>query len=137
ALAPVEMLVASWRQVVDVRSAWRRLDALLKAAPEAAPGTELPRPAGELVVERVMYALPRAERPVLRGIAFRLPAGESLGVIGPSAAGKSTLARLVVGVWKPQAGSVRLDGADVATWQREHLGPHVGYLPQQVELFAG
>jgi PrtD family type I secretion system ABC transporter len=137
ALAPVEMLVASWRNVVDVRSAWQRLDALLKNTPEAAPGTELPRPAGDLSVERVAFALPRTDRHILRGVDFRLAAGESLGVIGPSAAGKSTLARLLVGVWKPLTGSVRLDGADVATWQREHLGPYVGYLPQQVELFSG
>ena len=137
ALAPVEMLVAGWRNVVDVRSAWKRLDTLLKNTPEAAAGTELPRPAGELSVERVAFALPRTDRPILRGVAFRLAPGESLGVIGPSAAGKSTLARLLVGVWKPLAGSVRLDGADVATWQREHLGPYVGYLPQHVELFAG
>jgi len=137
ALAPVEMLVASWRNVVDVRSAWKRLDTLLRSSPEAAPGTELPRPAGELSVERLTFALPRTERPILRGVAMSLPAGESLGVIGPSAAGKSTLARLLVGVWKPNAGSVRLDGADVATWQREQLGPHIGYLPQQIELFSG
>jgi PrtD family type I secretion system ABC transporter len=137
ALAPVEMLVAGWRTVVDVRSAWKRLDTLLKNTPEAAAGTELPRPAGELSVERVAFALPRTDRPILRGVAFRLAPGESLGVIGPSAAGKSTLARLLVGVWKPLSGAVRLDGADVAGWQREHLGPYVGYLPQHVELFSG
>jgi ABC-type protease/lipase transport system fused ATPase/permease subunit len=131
------MLVASWRNVVEVRTAWRRLDALLRSSPEAQAATELPRPAGALSVERVVFALPKSDGPILRGIAFGLPAGEHLGVIGPSAAGKSTLARLLVGVWKPVSGAVRLDGADVATWNREHLGPHVGYLPQQAELFTG
>jgi ABC-type protease/lipase transport system fused ATPase/permease subunit len=84
-----------------------------------------------------MHLFPRMERPVLRGVAFALPAGESLGVIGPTAAGKSTLAKLLVGIWKPTAGAVRLDGVDVAAWDRAQLGPHVGYVPQTVELFGG
>jgi ATP-binding cassette subfamily C exporter for protease/lipase/ATP-binding cassette subfamily C protein EexD len=137
ALAPVEMLVAGWRSLIDVQGAWRRLDALLKASPPAEPGTELPRPAGEVTVERVIFGLPGSDRPILRGVSLRLAAGESLGIIGPSAAGKSTLARLIVGVWKPQSGTVRLDGADVATWQREQLGPHIGYVPQHTDLFSG
>jgi ATP-binding cassette, subfamily C, type I secretion system permease/ATPase len=137
ALAPVETLVAGWRSLVEARAAWHRLDQLLGGNPPAEPGTELPAPAGELRVEGATFALRAGERPIVRGVSFTLPAGESLGVIGPSASGKSSLARLVVGVWKPQAGTVRLDGADVASWPRERLGPHVGYLPQDVELFAG
>jgi len=137
ALAPVETLVAGWRSLVEARAAWRRLDELLAAHPLAEPGTALPVPAGELRVEGVAFALRSGERPIVRGVSFALAAGESLGVIGPSASGKSTLARLIVGVWKPQAGTVRLDGADVASWSRERLGPHIGYLPQDVELFAG
>jgi PrtD family type I secretion system ABC transporter len=121
ALAPVEMLVAGWKSLVEARGAWRRL---------ADPGTDLPAPQGQLQVENAFFR-------VLKRISFRLGAGESLGIIGPSASGKSTLARLIVGVWKPAAGVVRLDGADVAAWPREKLGPHIGYLPQDVELFAG
>ena len=137
ALAPVETLVASWRSLVEARSAWRRLDQLLKDTPLAEPGTELPAPAGALEVERAGFALKSSEKPILRGVTFALRAGEALALVGPSASGKSTLARLIVGVWKPVSGVVRLDGADVAAWPREGLGPHIGYLPQDVELFGG
>jgi len=138
ALAPVEMLVGSWRGLVEVRGAWQRLGKLFEAAPPgAAPATELPAPKGAISVEQVTHAFPRAERPVLRNVSFSLPAGESLGIIGPTAAGKSTLARLIVGIWKPISGAVRLDGVDVAAWDRAQLGPYVGYVPQTVELFGG
>jgi PrtD family type I secretion system ABC transporter len=137
ALAPVEMLVAGWRNLVEVRAAWQRLHKLFAAIPPAQTGTPLPAPRGALAVERVIYGFPGAERPALRGVSFALQPGESLGVIGPTAAGKSTLARLAVGVWKPAAGAVRLDGADVAAWERESLGPYVGYVPQSVGLFSG
>jgi len=137
ALAPVEMLVAGWRHLVEVRAAWQRLQKLFAANPPAQAGTALPAPRGELAVERVFYGFQGVERPALRGVSFSLKAGDSLGVIGPTAAGKSTLARLIVGVWKPAAGAVRLDGADVASWPREQLGPHVGYVPQAVGLFSG
>ena len=137
ALAPVELLVGSWRTLVELRSAWRRLEALLSASPRAPGGLELPAPRGALAVERVVFGLKAGERPILRGVSLALEPGEALGLIGPSAAGKSTLARVVVGVWHPQAGSVRLDGADIASWPRERLGPHIGYLPQDVELFSG
>ncbi len=130
ALAPVEMLVAGWRSLVEARGAWRRLADLLAANPPADPGTELPVPKGRVDVEHVACK-------VIRRASFSLAPGDSLGIVGPSASGKSTLARLVVGVWKPASGAVRLDGADVAAWPREQLGPHIGYLPQDVELFAG
>jgi ABC-type protease/lipase transport system fused ATPase/permease subunit len=97
----------------------------------------LPRPAGRLEVEKAVFAIKGAERPILRGVSLSMNAGESLAIIGPSASGKSTLARLIVGVWRPGSGSVRLDGADVSAWAREKLGPHIGYLPQDVELFSG
>jgi len=137
ALAPVETLVAGWRTLIEARLAWRRLDELLSANPPMASQIDLPAPSGRLEVDRVLFGMKGAERPILRGVSFALAPGEALGVVGPSAAGKSTLARLVVGVWKPMGGVVRLDGADVAAWPREHLGPHIGYLPQDVELFAG
>jgi len=137
ALAPVEMLVAGWRQLVEVHDVWKRLDGLIAKQGQEQPNTELPAPKGEIAVERVVFGVPGLERPILRGISFALQPGDSLGILGPSAAGKSTLARLLIGIWKPTVGNVRFDGADVTTWRRERLARHIGYLPQQVELFAG
>jgi PrtD family type I secretion system ABC transporter len=137
ALAPVEQLVAGWRALVEARAAWRRLSELFNSHPVAEPGTALPAPEGRLAVENLMFGVRGAQRPIIRGASFLLAAGESLGVIGPSASGKSTLARLLIGVWRPASGAVRLDGADVSMWPRESLGPHIGYLPQDVELFPG
>jgi PrtD family type I secretion system ABC transporter len=136
ALQPVEQMVGSWRNLVSSRSAYRRVRDLLALAPVSRTALELPRPAGRLVAENLTYVPPGRNRPVLRGISFRLEAGEMLGVIGPSGAGKSTLVRQLVGVMTPTAGAVRLDGADVAAWPREQLGHHLGYLPQDIELFA-
>jgi PrtD family type I secretion system ABC transporter len=135
ALAPVETLIAGWRSLVEARNAWRRLHELLTTNPPAEAGTALPAPEGRVELEGVAFRL--GDKVILRSISFKLAAGESLGLIGPSASGKSTLARLIVGVWKAAAGVVRLDGSDVAAWPREDLGPHLGYLPQDVELFGG
>src|SRR5688572_27787741 len=135
ALAPVETLVASWRSLVDARSAWRRLDELLKDTRASEPHTKLPAPKGKLEIEKLVFGL--RDKAILRGVSFKLEPGEALALVGPSASGKSTLARLLVGVWKPLAGAVRLDGADVSAWPRAALGPHIGYLPQDVELFGG
>jgi PrtD family type I secretion system ABC transporter len=137
ALAPVEQLVAGWRNLVEARGAWRRLDALFASREEAQPATALPAPQGRLDAERVVFGVKGSDRPIIRGASFSLAAGEALGIVGPSASGKSTLARLIVGVWRPSAGTVRLDGADVASWAREDLGRHIGYLPQEVDLFPG
>ncbi|HVL36066.1 MAG TPA: type I secretion system permease/ATPase [Burkholderiales bacterium] len=137
ALAPVEALVAGWRALVEALAAARRLDALLGSEPAGDPGVALPAPSGRLQAERVVYAPPGVARPVLRGVSFALAPGESLGVIGPSAGGKSTLARLLVGLARPVHGAVRLDAAEVAAWPRDALGRHLGYLPQEVELFEG
>ena len=136
ALAPVELLIQGWRTMVEARSAMRRLS-MLATEPDAMPSTALPAPAGQLHSERVVFGFKGNERPVLKGVTFDLEPGESLAILGPSASGKSTLARLLIGVWRPLSGVVRLDGADVAAWSRAELGPHVGYLPQDVELFAG
>ena len=130
ALAPVEVLVAGWRSLVEARGAWRRLASLLEANPPPTESTALPAPRGRVEIEGVAFRR-------IRRASFTLAPGESLGIVGPSASGKSTLVRLIVGVYRPDAGVVRLDGADVAAWPREHLGPHLGYLPQDVELFAG
>jgi PrtD family type I secretion system ABC transporter len=136
ALAPVESLIASWRGLVEARSAYARLSKLL-AEESSATTTQLPAPRGALKVERAVFGVKGVERPVLRGVSFEIAAGETLGIIGPSASGKSTLARLLVGIWRPASGVVRLDGADVAAWPRSDLGPQIGYVPQDVELFGG
>lgn len=137
ALAPVEMAVGQWRNLASARAAHARLKTLLEAAPEPAPAMSLPRPQGRVEVNRAIAIPPGADTPALKGVSFALAAGESLAIVGPSAAGKSTLARTLVGVWPLFQGTVRLDAADVHAWDREELGPHIGYLPQDVELFEG
>lgn len=137
ALAPVEMLLSGWKQIVEARAAYRRLDALIRSETPAPDRVSLPAPRGALSIEQVAYATAAQDKPVLRGISFELAPGHVLAVLGPSGAGKSTLARLLVGAWSPASGTVRIDGADMATWPREELGPHIGYLPQHIELFAG
>jgi ATP-binding cassette subfamily C protein/ATP-binding cassette subfamily C protein EexD len=137
ALAPVEQMIGGWKQLVQARQSWKRLQAFLVMPRLRPPGMPLPAPTGRLAVERVTYGFPGSNVAVVKGVAFTLEAGESLAVIGPSAAGKTTLIRLLTGTLQPATGNVRLDGADVYTWQREDFGRHVGYLPQDVELFDG
>jgi ABC-type protease/lipase transport system fused ATPase/permease subunit len=115
-----------------------RLDKFLAAKnPETPEATALPAPGGALSLERVLFGFFGQDRPAIKQVTFEVAPGETLAILGPTAAGKSTLARLIVGLWKPVVGVVRLDGADVAAWPRERLGAHIGYLPQDVELFAG
>ncbi|PVY77077.1 ATP-binding cassette subfamily C exporter for protease/lipase [Cupriavidus alkaliphilus] len=135
-LSPVEGVIGGWKQWSAVRAAHERLHKLLAANPARRGAMSLPRPRGQLAVSRLVAGAP-GTAPVLKNVNFALPPGEVLGVIGPSASGKSTLARLLVGVWPPLAGEVRLDGADVWQWNKDELGPFVGYLPQDIELFAG
>jgi len=137
ALAPIEMAVASWKQLLQARTAYGRLGAILSAVRADERHMELPAPHGNLELERVVAAPPMSNIPVIKGVGFRVNAGDVLGVIGPSAAGKSSLARLIVGVWQAHSGVVRLDGSDVQTWNKDQLGPHIGYLPQDIELFEG
>lgn len=137
ALAPVEQVIGAWKQVLSCRTAWDRLNTLLNDFPARPASMSLPKPSGLLSLEGVFASPPGSPNAVLRGISFSLLPGEALGVIGPSAAGKSTLARLLVGVWPAYAGKVRLDGADIFLWNKEELGPWLGYLPQDVELFEG
>jgi ATP-binding cassette subfamily C exporter for protease/lipase len=137
ALAPVQQIIAVWRQWSSVTSAYARLQKLLADNPPREAGMELPRPQGHLSVEQVTAAPPNVGVAVLKSVSFQIQAGDCLGVIGPSGSGKSTLARLLVGVWRAAVGKVRLDGADVFLWNKDELGPHMGYLPQDIELFAG
>ena len=136
-LAPLVQMVGQWRAVVNVRDAWRRLEQLLTQIPERPEAMSLPAPRGVLSVEHVIAGAPGSNAPILRGIAFALQAGEVLAVVGPSASGKTTLARLLVGLWPTVSGKVRLDGADVFSWDKLELGPYLGYLPQGVELLEG
>lgn len=136
-LAPLVQIVGSWRVIMNAQDAIIRLDSLLKLYPEPKPSMPLPPPTGNLSVEAVVAGPPNSQVPVLRGINFRLAAGDSLAIIGPSASGKTSLARLVTGIWPSMSGKVRLDGVDIYAWKKNELGPHVGYLPQNVELFDG
>lgn len=136
-LNPVEQLIGVWRNWDGTRTAWSRLNDLLSTNPLRRTGMSLPAPEGRLSVEGVTAGPPGATVPTIRQLSFTIVPGDVLGVIGPSGAGKSTLARLLVGVWASAVGTVRLDGADVYLWNKDELGPSVGYLPQDVELFAG
>jgi PrtD family type I secretion system ABC transporter len=135
ALQPVEQLISGWKAMIDARSAWARLSE--RAAPTALPKTALPTPSGKLELERVVYAQSPGKPAFIKGISLRIEAGESVGIIGPSACGKTTLIRLMLGILQPHAGAVRLDGADIHQWDRAALGTYLGYVPQDVELFAG
>ena len=136
-VAPLVQAVSQWQSVVNVRDAWGRLDGLLQAIPVRPEAMPLPAPRGVLQVEQLMAGAPGSPANILKGVAFALAPGEVLAVVGPSASGKTTLARLLTGLWPAAMGKVRLDGADVFTWDKSELGPHVGYLPQGVELFDG
>jgi PrtD family type I secretion system ABC transporter len=135
ALQPVELLIGGWKAMIEARAAWRRLCDRQTAQRPAR--LALPAPRGRLEVERLTYGFSAERPPLLRGVSFSLAPGESVGIVGPSASGKTTLLRLLLGMRHPQAGAVRLDGADIGRWDREALGRAVGYLPQDVELFAG
>lgn len=136
-VAPLVQAVSQWQAVINVRDARARLDSLLEAVPEHSGGMSLPAPRGVLQVEPLMAGAPGSQANILKGVAFALAPGEVLAVVGPSASGKTTLARVLMGLWPAAMGKVRLDGADVFTWDKAELGPHVGYLPQGVELFDG
>ena len=137
-LAPLVQVVAQWQAVVNVRDAWSRLDNLLTAVPQRPENMALPAPRGAVQVEQLVAGAPGTQAGnILKGVAFALAPGEVLAVVGPSASGKTTLARLLTGLWPAAMGKVRLDGVDVFTWDKAELGPCVGYLPQGVELFEG
>lgn len=136
ALAPVEMAVSQWKAFLAARSAYERINDLLEAVPDEPVRMKLPAPKGSLILENVSVTPPGGTVPTISGVNLSIEAGSIVGVVGPSAAGKSTLARAMVGVW-PAEGAIRIDGSELSHWDREELGKHIGYLPQDVELFAG
>jgi PrtD family type I secretion system ABC transporter len=136
-LAPLETMIGAWKGLVSARIAVERINHMLEHTVRHEGTMQLPRPMGAVRLERVVYVPPGLEHATVKGISFDVPAASWLGVVGPSGAGKSTLGKLLSGVWVPRSGSVRLDGADVGSWPRADFGQHCGYLPQDVELFAG
>ncbi len=136
-LTPLVQLVAQWRTVVNARDSYRRLDEFLGTGPSEHKPMSLPAPVGRLSVEGVVAPAPGTNLPIIKGVSFALQPGETLMLIGPSAAGKTALARVLMGIWPTLSGKVRLDGADLHAWDKDELGPHLGYLPQTVELFDG
>ena len=137
ALAPVEQAITHWRGFLEARQCWRRLNELLSKLPPHDDPPLLPKPAALLTVEGVAAVPPGSNRVVVQDVTFQLKSGQAIGVIGPSASGKSSLARMLVNVWTPFRGTIRLDGATLDQWMPKALGRHIGYLPQDVELFPG
>ena len=137
ALAPVEIAVGQWKTFLAARSAYERISNLVKMLPEEGEKIALRPPQGLISVENILVIPPGGKEPVIREVSFALQPGEVLGIIGPNAAGKSSLARALVGVWRPAVGKVRIDGSELAHWNRDQLGPYIGYLPQDIELFSG
>jgi len=137
ALAPIDLIIGSWKGFIAARSQYGRLNDVLDKLQAQPERMSLPAPQGHVQVENLVVAAPGSRTPIIKNISFSAPAGCTVGIIGPSAAGKSTLARALIGVWPPQHGVVRLDGADISAWDKQELGPYIGYLPQDIELFEG
>jgi len=136
-LAPLVQIIGNWRQVEGAMESYNRLNGLLMELPEVEKGMALPAPSGVLSVEGVIAGAPRSPVQIIKGVSFRVAPGGSLAIVGPSASGKTTLARLLVGIWPAMQGKVRLDGNDIYLWDKDELGQYVGYLPQNIELFEG
>jgi PrtD family type I secretion system ABC transporter len=136
-ISPLQQLIAQWPTIVKARQAYARLNQLLSNDQKRGNQMQLPPPIGRVVVSNLAGTPPSAEKPVLTDINFELQAGQALAIVGPSASGKSSLSRLLVGVWKPTLGSVRLDGVEVSDWNHDELGPKIGYVPQEIEFFEG
>ncbi|MEI9415144.1 type I secretion system permease/ATPase [Mesorhizobium sp. Cs1321R2N1] len=135
-LQPVEQIVGLWRSLILARAAFARVEKLVDGGARNERAFNLPKPSGTISVEQVSFAIQSQQKVLLRDVSFRLEAGEALGIVGPSGAGKSTLARHLAGVMQPSRGTVRLDGADLSQWGHDALGDHIGYLPQDIELFS-
>lgn len=137
ALAPVDQIIGSWKGVIAARGQYQRLNELLEDISQEPERMSLPAPKGELAIDNLLLSPPGSQQITIKGLSFRLAAAGTLAIMGPSGAGKSSLARAILGIWAPRGGSVRLDGVDVSKWNNEELGPHLGYLPQDIELFEG
>ena len=137
ALAPIDMMVGTWKNFIGAKNQFRRLRAILANFPKETERMDLPEPVGHLSIEQIIIVPPGSQAASVKGVGFQLAAGEALGIIGPSAAGKTSLARGILGIWPARAGTIRLDNAELNHWDREKLGPHLGYLPQDIELFDG
>lgn len=137
ALAPLDLLIGSWKGFVGARDAYQRLENLLRAVPLQPPPMSLPAPTGRIQLESVAIVPPGSQAPIIAGVSLVIEAGQQVAIIGPSAAGKSTLIRAMLGLYRPATGSVRIDGADIGQWSRAELGQYLGYLPQDVELLDG
>lgn len=137
ALAPVDMLVGMWKQFISARQSYERLQSLLNDFPPPQRHLPLPAPTGSVKVENVVLGPRGVQKPILVNLNFQVSAGELIGIIGPTASGKSSLAKMLVGVWPPYSGSYKLDGADINFYNRDELGKFIGYLPQDIELFTG
>lgn len=137
ALAPVEIALAQWKSFTNMRGARTRIGEMLKALPEKAKRLSLPVPKGDISFEGVIARAPGQGKPILSNISLKINAGTTIGIIGPSAAGKSSILRVLLGVWPILSGNIRIDGSEINHWDPDELGPHIGYLPQDVELFSG
>jgi ATP-binding cassette subfamily C protein EexD len=137
ALAPLDLIINSWKGFSSARTSYQRLDALLKDFPKDKEYMQLPDPTGEILLEQVVVVPPNAKQPSIKGISMLINKGDVVGIIGSSAAGKSSLARVILGLWPLHAGKARLDKADISQWDKVELGKHIGYLPQDIELFDG
>ena len=137
ALAPIDLMIGSWKGFIAARGQYARLNEILDKLQSEPVRMPLPAPSGNIAVENLIVCAPNSNSPIIRGITFSAQAGTVVGVIGPSASGKSTLARALLGIWPAQHGSVRLDGAEIVNWDKAALGPYIGYLPQDIELFEG
>lgn len=137
ALRPVQMAIGTWKQFLSARTAYRRLEETLSVFRGREESMSLPPPTGALTVRNLIAGPPGTNKQILKGVTFAASPGDVVAVIGPSAAGKTTLARLITGIWPPLAGEVRLDGVEVSTWDKAELGPYIGYLPQDIELLDG
>jgi ATP-binding cassette subfamily C protein EexD len=137
ALAPIDLMIGTWKGFVAARNQYKRLNELLMNIPKDEEKMTLPEPEGRIDVEGAVVVPPGSKMPIIKGISFTIEKGKAIAIVGPSGAGKSTLVRALLGIWPTANGKIRLDGADVFAWEREKLGPHIGYLPQDIELFDG